>query len=270
MNGILGSELWPNAKLSIMWWVSDPKIQQGLLFQGSLFQGSLLNKIWECWSFQWQIVRLLDLWNVDPFSYIFSINVLMCQKKGNQGSHVFKSQGSQSQGNIKRGTWTCLARCQMLPTPDLEIYLEDSLIAFKQIVQTCGLDFLCVFPPVIGHSETLLENNPSIVSLLGEATNLDSQQHVHATKKTQNSLPFICDLFVLHAVWAQLPCHDIEIHGLVWVLKSFAVWSVKFYEILRSFLFFHHSHRPWTSHFARWPSGWKFYMCQLEVKPLPM
>ena len=171
----------------------------------------------------YQVGRLSD--SGLPFHFLHLSNY----NRGNQGNRFFQSKVLEVEVLVmisreeNENAWQVTKCCQhltwtyTLKTPSLLLNKPS-----KHVVLTC---FVFV-PPVVSHSETLLENNPSIalVSLLGEATNLESQKHVHVTvtKKlqNQNSLPLMYDLFVLHTIWAQLPCHDMEIHGLVWVLKA--------------------------------------------------
>ena len=143
---------------------------------------------------------------------------------GNQGNPLFKSQGSLSRGDdITRGKRKCLASCQhqtwryALKTPSL-LFNKSS----KHVVLTSSV----FVPPVVDHSETMLENNPSMVSLLGEATNLDSQKHVHVTKKTTELLAiFMYDIFF----WMQFEgrnCHVFCTKLLCW---RFVVWEHPIY-----------------------------------------
>ena len=100
-NGILGSELWPNTKLSIRSWFH--KIQQGFSW------GSLLEDIWQRWIFKLtdgQTLRSLKISSM----FLHLSNV---QPAATKATHFSKSQGSLSRGDdIRRGTWKCLARCK--------------------------------------------------------------------------------------------------------------------------------------------------------------
>ena len=210
---------------------SGARIQQGPFFQGSLLEKNLT--ILNCW----QIVGLLDL----STSIFIHFLHLSNSQRGQPGQPFFWSQGSLSRGdNIKRGTWTCLARCQ-----HLDRYLESSLVA---LTNRPNLWY------VVDHLEAILENTPSIVSRLGAATKLDSQKHV--TKKNYRTPCHSCMTYIYICAHEVLGCRAMTSRFMGCLGTKASPWDPWNFEVL----FFHPCYRPWKSHFVRWPSGqsWKF------------
>ncbi len=100
----------------------------------------------------------------------------------------------------------------------------------KLVVLTCSLFAL----PVVDHLKAILENNPSIVSLVptGRGYKIQNQKTCPCHKKLQSSLPFMYDMFVRMQFARAVPWHPDS--WVVWVLKL----RREICEILRSFLFF--------------------------------
>ena len=74
------------------------------------------------------------------------------------------------------------------------------------------------------------------------------------------------DIFVLHAVWAQLPCHDIEIHGLVWVLKASPCDPWNFEDLGRVTL--PDGHQVESSTCINWK--WNGCQCSCHILQMPI